>query len=149
MNMHRLDATARHLARLVEENETLREEVRQLREQLEPSIQFPRTWRLTQSESRILCALYAAKTRIVTRESAVIASTNREDDLPDLQILSVSVSRIRTKLRRVGLTSVIETAWGIGYHLSADGVIALNKALAAEQRRQDALDASLRAGRGA
>lgn len=149
MNMHRLDATARHLARLVEENETLREEVRQLREQLEPPIQFPRTWRLTQSETRILRALYAAKTRIVTRESAVIASTNREDDLPDLQILSVSVSRIRTKLRRVGLASVIETAWGIGYHLSPDGVIAINEALATEQRRLDALDASLRAGRGA
>ncbi len=132
MNMHRPDPEARRIAALIEEIETLREENRQLRELLTPPIRVPEEWGLTLSEERLLSALQAAGTRTVTHERALTATCDREEDLPERQILSVLVSRVRKKLGRAGLPTSIETVRAEGYRLTDRGLAALNVALKTE-----------------
>ena len=132
MNMHRPDPEARRVAVLVEDVETLREEVRQLRALLAPPIRLPIEWRLTLSEERLLSALRAAGPRTLTRERAIVAMCDREVDLPNSQILSVLASRIRAKLRLIGIENPIIAVAGEGYRLTPAGLAALKAALKRE-----------------
>lgn len=135
MNMHRPDPLVRRVAALTEQNETLREEVRQLRELLSPPILPPLSWGLTRSETRLLSALRAAGPRVLSRERAIAAICDRFDDLPGPKLIDAHVSRIRTKLRRAGQSIRIQAIYYEGYRLTPESLAALNLTLTPDSER--------------
>ncbi len=144
MNMHRPDPAARRVAALIEENEILREEVRLLRQVLAPPLMTPREWGFTPSEDRLLSALRSAGTRIVSRERAIVALCNRDDDMPEDSIVTKMICCVRLKLRKANQAVEIKTVWAQGYHLTPEGLATLNAALAAEARLGDLSDGGRR-----
>lgn len=104
-------------ARLREENETLREQVLQLREVLGVKFVAPSEWNLTRSETVIMGVLVH---RELATPDAIMAALygDRAGDTPDDQIISVFLHRMRRKLRPFGIS--IETAWGEGHLLNAE-----------------------------
>ena len=75
-----------------------------------------KTVELTRNELRICWNLFSRCGEIVSREDII-------DDLWDNQIfiddntLSVNITRIRGKLRRIGVENLIETRRGQGYRI--------------------------------
>lgn len=102
----------------------LREEVRQLREQLAPHVSFPREWALYSAERSILAALLARKGP-VTRE-ALLAAGCRANSSPDT--VGVHICRLRKKLKPLGVR--ILTDWSNGYELTSKSREIIQKALA-------------------
>lgn len=132
MNMHATAFASRQIRSLIEENETLREEVRQLRGLLAPEPRAPKHWRLTRLQDRLLRALRGAGTGLLTRERAMAALYSDRDDPPDAKMIDVHLCLLRAKLRLCGLPVAVETLPLEGYRLTPEGLLALNAALSAE-----------------
>lgn len=103
-----LEAARREIAQL-------RERVRQLEEEIAPSlVSVPLEWRLTASEARVFAHL---TTRTVATKTSIMAAlySDRPDDDPELKIVDVYVCKIRRKVKPYGVK--IATVWGQGYSL--------------------------------
>lgn len=101
--------------RLRAENETLREQVRQLKRQLvEGGKNAPLSWGLTDHERR----LYAHMTsrELVTRESCMAVLYGHLLASPDEKIVDVWLCKLRRKLAPHGLRIV--THWGVGWSIA-------------------------------
>lgn len=134
MNAHAEIRSVGGLSRLAEENEELRETVRQLREALVPVIALPRAWRLTNTEERLLRALRAAGGGVVHHERAMIALYGMWDDAPQQKILDVLICKCRRKLMEAQTRISIETVWGRGWRMTRAGIDAFDIAVAAESQ---------------
>lgn len=97
------------------ENESLREEVRQLRDLLAPETTVvPIEWGLTPTETRVYAHL-ASRER-ATKESIYQALySGAVGENVEIKIIDVFVCKIRKKLRPFGVR--IATIWGVGYRL--------------------------------
>ena len=114
------------LRSLVEERD---EEIRQLRLALVPQVYFPRAWRLTSTESRLLAFLLARSPQPRTKEQIVDAIYAGSDEAPDPKIVDVFVCKLRDKIKPFGLE--ILTHRGSGYSLDPAGAEAVRMAVAA------------------
>lgn len=103
------------VAALREENDELRERVRQLGEQLASTkFAFPRDLGLTPTQILILRHLLTRD--VITRNSAMLLLySDRAHDEPGLNNVDVHISRIRRKLRPAGIQ--IENVWGRGWRV--------------------------------
>ncbi|GGC90587.1 winged helix-turn-helix domain-containing protein [Chelatococcus reniformis] len=106
----------RTLADLREENEELREQVRQLQEMLAPRLPIPIEWRLTVSERRFVEALYrrdvCARDLLFGVVCGAVETTG--------QVIDVHACRIRKKVRPFGIDKAIVNVRGIGFAMGAD-----------------------------
>lgn len=101
---------------LEQENEVLRERVRQLEEELAPdTVTIDPVWRLTRHEARIFAALAARD--VLTKNALMIAlyPDRLDADLPEIKIIDVFVCKMRKKLAPFHIE--ISTVWGQGYSL--------------------------------
>lgn len=103
------------LRSLREENESLRERVRQMRDELaSPDLVVPRALRLTPSEEIVFRHLLTRD--LASRRSIAMALwSDRSGDEPDEVIISVHICRLRRKLRAERVT--IENVWGRGWSI--------------------------------
>ena len=115
----RQDMNPGAVARLVEENDTLRETVRQLQALLRPPVAPPAAWKLTPTEADFLLALRAGRGQICTDERMLAALYTIAADTPAPKILDVLLCKVRAKLRRAGVDVEIETVWGRGWRMNA------------------------------
>jgi len=78
----------------------------------------------TMQESTLLYALRSG--RVFSKESLLtIMYSDRADDAPELKIIDVYVCKIRAKIAAYGVE--IATIWGVGYQLSGDNVVKLER----------------------
>ena len=71
---------------------------------------------LTKNEMIIFLYLYEAKGSIVTRDELMTELWNNDEYIND-NALTVNISRLRSKLRELGVEDAIETRKGLGYIL--------------------------------
>lgn len=129
------------LAQLRDEIDTLQEEVRQLREALAPQIEFPRAWRLTATESRVLSALIAATTtRSQDRLMTAVYGAGWDEDP---KIIDVMICKIRKK---IPAPTWIETVRGEGFRLSAAGRRAIHAELTPFATETEEIDMAKQTG---
>lgn len=135
-----MNAPSHHLSRdqvvaLIEERDTLLEQVRQLEEALAPTAVLPRAWRLTATEERLLRALRAVGPNVLHHERAMLTLYGMFEDAPQQKILDVLVCKIRRKLIEAQAQIRIETIWGRGWRLSAESCAQFDAAVAADAKR--------------
>lgn len=100
---------------LREENELLRERVRQLEEALvPPSCVVPKAWGLTGKEARVFAHLTTRN--IASRQSIMMALYSDRLEEPDAQVITTYICKLRAKLKPFGVT--ITNVWGQGYSLA-------------------------------
>ena len=121
------------LRALRDENEELREQVRQLREALAPTAMLPRQWRLSPTQERLLRALRAVGKDTLHRERAFHALYASWDDMPEMASLDALVSKLRRRLREAGAPIEIKAVWGRGWRLTPEGCAAYDAAVADDQ----------------
>lgn len=107
------------LARLRRENQNLRDRIQVLEDlvlgQSSVSRIFPVEWRLEPGEARIMRALIRhpiAGKELLLRAAATSYAL---EDLPDVNIVAVRISRMRPKLLAHDI--LIHNEWGVGYYL--------------------------------
>ena len=105
------------MRQLVEENERLREENRQLKEALtDTPEQFDPAWKLTPNEGRALAVLVRRK--VASREAIVMSLYEaRGVEAPAGAYKSTDVVMCRVR-QKTGLT--IACVWGVGWSLDAE-----------------------------
>ena len=102
---------------LENENEMLRERVRQLEAMVGISFESPPIFALTRAEAIIFGCLM--KIKLATREHLMMAIyQDRQQDEAEIKIVDVWVCKIRRKLKPFDIQ--IQNQWGQGYFLSAD-----------------------------
>lgn len=69
---------------------------------------------LTKNEIRILTILLKNKSKIVSRESLMMALWDNDEFVTD-NALTVNMNRLRTKIKELGVDEFIKTKKGIGY----------------------------------
>lgn len=121
------------IRRLREENETLREHVRQLEEAIVPAIPLPRSWRLTAHQGRLLCAIRAAAPHIFSRERAVLVIYGSSEDHPTWRVMDAQVCYARRSLKRADAPITFETVPGVGWRMSPESCAAFDAAVTADQ----------------
>lgn len=110
-----------------QEVEYLREENRQLRESLGGAeFSFPREWRLTRAEQRLLSCLYTGKNYFRIEEALRFASCH--GNATDRDVVKVRVCGMRKKLKPFGIE--IRNVWGEGYELTPESAAIIKAALA-------------------
>ncbi len=119
------------IRRLREENEALREEVRQLRKALRPEIHFPLSWGLSPQEQALLSALRVSSPRLLTLDRAMTA-LYATDDPPATRFVRILLSRLRRKLANTGLNVTIENTYCRGCRLAPEGCALIDSAIAAD-----------------
>ncbi|KAA0117837.1 helix-turn-helix domain-containing protein [Methylobacterium sp. P1-11] len=107
------------IAALREENDILRETVRQLREELAPQIAFPKAWRLTPQRAAVLSCIMAASPH-VAKHSRIYAAVWGSGDLPEdprnqVQIL---VCEMRRRMRAAGVDPGFVSVFCVGYRMT-------------------------------
>lgn len=138
MSAHPHDLTRAQAAALLEERDTLLETVRQLREVLVPPAELPRGWSLRIVEERLLLALRAVGTGVLTRERAIAAVYADGAEDVTVRTLDFVVCHLRRKLRDAGAGIRIETIRHRGFYLDAASLARLNAAIAADRLEQAA-----------
>ena len=118
MLAHGYHHTRDQIAALLEERDTLREEVRQLKAALAPAAVLPRHWRLKPKEEILLRALRSVGPNVLHRERAMLALYDTWQDAPDQKIVGVFLVHLRRKLMMAQAQIPIETVWGRGWRLS-------------------------------
>lgn len=110
------EQTERNLRDRIEE---LEETVRQLKAERKGkvAIDFPREWRLTPQERDCLTVLYNTYPNLVSRESLTTRILQHKDT-GEYNFASVIVAKLRKKIPK---SIIVETVWGIGYHLTQHG----------------------------
>jgi DNA-binding response OmpR family regulator len=111
-------------ATFAEENESLRAQVRQLKDALGVGLRWPLEWNLTPRETAMLSVLVTRE--IARRETIMYALYGDNPDPPDERILLVYTHRLRRKLRPHGFTII--THKGQGLAVPADQRAALRAA---------------------
>lgn len=108
------------IAAMREENDILRETVRQLREDLAPRMAFPRAWRLSPHQSAALSCIMAASPHVATR-GRILSALYGDREAPDCadKLLNVMVYEIRKRLRAAGAEAGIRNIFGRGYVMTA------------------------------
>jgi two-component system cell cycle response regulator CtrA len=106
-----------YLEKLEEENEELRERVRQLEEIIGYTVEVPMQFGMTAHESRMLGLMM--KRELCSREFLLTSLYGHlpPDDEPEIKIIDVYACKLRKKLKPFGIE--IGTKWGQGYFLSA------------------------------
>lgn len=100
---------------LEDENEELREKVRQLEEQQRGTRPMPLEFGLTGSEERML-AILLSRDGAVTKETFLnLMYGGLPDDEPELKIIDVFICKLRKKLKPFDIE--VTTIWGRGYIL--------------------------------
>jgi DNA-binding response OmpR family regulator len=101
---------------IAERVEFLEEENRQLREMLRTpdSARFPKRWRLSLGEQRVLKSLISSADGYRSHEAICIAG-RAHDETWDTRLVHVLISSIRKKLAPHGV--LIVTVWGQGYKI--------------------------------
>jgi len=135
-----MSASPHHMSRdqviaLLEERDTLLEQVRQLEEALAPTSILPRTWRLTKTEERLLRALRAVGPNVLNHERAMLALYGMWDDAPEQKILDVLICKIRRKLMEEQAQIRIETIWGRGWRMTPESCARFDALVGADQAR--------------
>ena len=111
---------------LRDENEELREQVRQMKAALVPPFLYPAEWRLTAAETIILSVLLARP--IAPRRAIVTALRTRPigrggqvrpDDADSMPSIDTLIWKLRQKLNPLGCQ--IEAVYGVGWRLDQDG----------------------------
>lgn len=74
---------------------------------------------LTRTELLILEPLFIGRSKVISRE-ALIEHCWQSENFIDDNTLAVNISRLRKKLREIGLENLIETKKGIGYYLAEE-----------------------------
>lgn len=141
------DAAPHHLTRkqviaLLEERETLREQVRQLEEALAPTALLPRAWRLTKTEERFIRAIRAVGPNLLHHERAMLTLYGMWEDAPEQKILDVMICKIRRKLMEAQAQIRIETIWGRGWRMTPEACAMFDAAVAADAARWPATRAA-------
>lgn len=114
---------------LYEQNDYLKEEVRQLRAMLAPAeFPIPREWGLTRCEAKLLGSLYSSKDGFRAHDALLESCLNTESD-PN--VIKVRISHIRRKLKPLGIE--IKTVWGEGYSLSEESKLLIARAISVQQ----------------
>ena len=72
---------------------------------------------LTKNEMKILSLLIKNKEKIVSREKLMMSLWNDDEFVSD-NTLTVNITRLRSKIKEIGLGDVIKTKKGIGYTIS-------------------------------
>lgn len=104
------------VVKLEDENDFLRERVRQLMKELgQPDVSLvPLEWGLTRTEQAVIEALIARE--FASKEFIMhFLYNDRPDDPPEQKIIDVLVCKARAKLAPFGIK--VETLWGRGYRL--------------------------------
>jgi hypothetical protein len=122
-------------AALREHIEELEETVRQLREQLIPSVTFPAEIGLTATENRMLSFLLARSPNIMPKERIHEAIYFDDDDAPFSKVLDVMLIRCRRKLAPYGVAIV--SAWAAGLCIEKQSADILRAMLRGDIRRLD------------
>jgi hypothetical protein len=153
-----MNAPFNHHAEIValrEENDILRETVRQLREDLAPVVAFPNVWKLTPQQTTVLSCIMAASPGVASF-GRMLAALYWNREVPDgaENLLNVLVFGIRKRLLAAGTDAGIQNVFGRGYtmpiatrdHLLAmpEGVDTSNPHWWAEARRLRAEGGSYR-----
>ena len=131
-------ADIRRLRTLSEENDILRERLRQLQDVLVPEYRMPRRWQLSRLEDRLLRALLKSGASLLSREAAFAALYPDPDEDPDVNSFDVYVCKLRRKFRKVEAPVVIETFIGEGYRLTAASVAYITAAIADDHAAYEA-----------
>lgn len=131
-------ADIRRLRTLAEENENLREQVRQLQDLLVPEYRMPRHWHLTWLEDRLLRALLKSGASILTRDAAFAALYPDPDKQPESGSFSTAMARLRGKFRRMNAPVVFQNFHGEGYRLNVEGVAYITAAIADDRAAYEA-----------
>lgn len=115
------------VTKLEEENDELRERVRQLEGLLGMTFEAPLQFGLTAKESRVLGTLMNLP--MATKQALMTALyRDRIDAEPGIKIVDVFVCKMRAKLEPFGIR--VETLWGQGYFLKDETKAALAATLA-------------------
>lgn len=102
---------------LREENEELRERIRQLEAALHPKLSVPAEWGLAPAEGRIFRLLVDRE--MATYEALCIAARHLENrDVASNLAAQVHIARIRRKLLPFPVR--ILNIWGVGYRMHPD-----------------------------
>lgn len=120
----------RYIRTLEDENETLRERVRQLEEALGWRLTVPVIFGLSDHESRILGALLTREMMSRVQILDALYGHKPGGDEPEMKIVDVYVCKARAKLKPFGVE--ISTKWGSGYYLTKDAKAKVAEYLAAE-----------------
>lgn len=137
MNMHANHLTQHHVVALIEEQGTLREQVRQLEELLRPTIILPPAWRLTRREAGFLNALRAAAPGMVHPDRMMIALYGLNDEAPEPKTLDVYLCKVRRRLMEAQTRIQVETIYGRGWRLRPESVVRFDEAVAAYRGSAD------------
>jgi len=124
-------------AALREENDALREEIRQLKEALAPTAILSRAWRLSKMEERLLRAIRAVGPNLLHHERAMLILYGMWEDMPEQKILDVMICHIRRKLMHAQAQIRIETVWGRGWRMTPESCAMFDAAIAADLARWD------------
>lgn len=108
-----MDNNEKIIARLLNENERLQEQVRRLQEMLVPPFVIPENWGLTKTQKRTLSILLSAN--FVSKERLFASLYGDRLDSPGQETVGALVCLLRKKLAPFGI--VITTIWGEGYRL--------------------------------
>lgn len=102
------------LRRAIDENELLRERIRQLEEIIAPQVEIPPSFRLTPTESRIFRSLKTG--RVMSRNSLLTLLYSDRAEPPENELIVNSfICHIRRKIEPFGLK--IECSYGVGWWL--------------------------------
>ena len=119
----------RHMASLMDEVETLREENRQLRQALLCHDALPQAWNLAKREAELFRAILAAAPHTLHYERAMIALYGDRSDPPCVDGLSVLLNYLRARLRPHGIEIACQR--GRGFYLDAENLARVRTAIAA------------------
>ena len=100
---------------LQEENDELREKVRQLEEIIGFHFRAPIAFGLNRNEEMVL-GILTKRDRLTKDQIMTALYSDRPNSPPEIQIVGVYICRLRKKLRKFGIE--ITTIWGIGYALT-------------------------------
>jgi DNA-binding response OmpR family regulator len=134
-----MNAPFHHHAEIValrEENDILRETVRQLREDLAPRRGFPIAWRLRPQQATVLSCIMAASPRIATH-NRIRASLYGGGEIPDSadDLIDVLLSGIRKRMRAAGVEHGFSNVFGVGYVMPAADRDRILAALSSSEER--------------
>lgn len=124
-------------AELRDRIDELEETIRQLRDELVPQelwLWFPREWKLTPTESKVLAFVMARSPEMARRESLLTNcfSNGSSDDPPDIKIVDVVICKLRQKMAPLAID--IQTVRGNGYEISKRDADILRLICDAEKR---------------
>lgn len=128
MTLQARDVLHAEIAALRAEVEELREQIRQRDAAEEPTLLFPRSWRLTKREQQLLLILMQGD-HTKTKERLFSQVWGNESDR-DVKSLDVYICKLRKKLSHRSIE--IRTEWGVGYYCPPPSITLLRAALEGE-----------------